>query len=246
MSVELISVGTAGAKIWQDGTYPWKVYGAVGEGARSWALQPGIPCDDTTLDPTCFVVTVVEAGGGGDSTITAGEVQGFPLLLTTDNAEYDGLNVQLRGEQAKLIAAKQVYLRGKFKLSEATQSDFLFGLAELKTDLMKTSSAHGVLATGVEGAFFVKVDGATAINFEVYKDGAKESTTAVGTMTTSAIDYAIWWDGTRIHVYVDNVEVATLIGTLPDGNLTPSINFRAGTTTAITASVAELAYVSIE
>ncbi|MCX7023054.1 MAG: hypothetical protein NT080_00360 [Spirochaetes bacterium] len=246
MGIELVSIGTKGAKIWRDQTYPWRVHGAIGEGARSFAIQPGIPCDDTTGDPMAFVVTVTEAGGGGDSTIVPGQVQGYPLLLTTDNAEYDGVNVQLRGETAMLVTGKEVYLRGKFKLSDKTQSDFLFGLCELKTDLMKVSAAHGVLATNVAGIFFVNVDGSTAIDFQVYVSGALVSTTGVGTMTTEDIDYAIWWDGTNIHIYVDDVEMATLTGTLPAGALTPSINLRAGTTTAITASVAELGFVSIE
>jgi len=245
MSVEFNSKGSNGAKIWQDSVYPWRVYGAMGEGARAWALRPGLPCDDTTGDPTEFVVTVVEAGTG-DSLLTVGEVHGYPLLLTTAADEYDGLNVQLRGETMKFASAKEAFIRGKFKLSEATHIDFLFGLCELKTDLMKTSAAHGVLATNVEGVFFVKVDGGTTIYVKAYKDGTETTSVSAGTMTTSDIDYALWWDGTWVHAYIDDVEVATFAGTLPDGECTPSINLRAGSAAARTASVAELAFVSIE
>lgn len=233
--------------IWQDSAYPWKIYGGIGEGIRSWALKPGIPCDDTTGDPTEFTVTVVE-GGSGDSTITPGLVQGYPLLLTTDDADYDGLNVQLKGSLAMCSATTPWYLRGVVKASVAALSDLLFGMCLPKTDLCKTSSAHGVLATGVEGAFFFKVAGAssTTIYAKVYKAGTEVASTAVGTLATADIDLAIRWDGTYFHFYVDNVEKATIAGTLPTVALTPSLNWRTGAAAAITLSVSELAFVSVE
>lgn len=243
MGIEQVQIN--GALVWRDQSKPWKVYGAIGEKARSWALRPGLPCDDTTGDPTEFAVTVTEAGAGGDSTIAVGTADGYPLLLTTDNAAYDGINAQLRGESAVLAAGNFVAIRTKVKISEDNTSDFLFGLCELKTDLMRTGTAHGVQTSNVEGVFFVKVSGGTGVLLKAYKDGAEVASVAVGVLTEEDREFALLWDGAKIHAYVDDVEVAEFAGTLPDGVLTPSINFRTGATTAITASFAELAYVSV-
>jgi hypothetical protein len=233
--------GSKGAMVFEDQNQPWKVYGAIGDGARAWALRAGIPADDTTNSPTEFIATQV-----GTSPTTVGSASGYPLLITTGGTEYNGSNLQLRGETAKLTSTRYAVLRGKIKLDSATESDFLFGLCELKTDLLKTSVAHGVLATGVEGVFFFKVDGATAIQVKAYKDGSETTSVAVGTMTTSDIDYALIWDGATVRAFINDALVAQFAGTLPDGDLTPSINVRAGSGAAVTASFAELAYVSLE
>lgn len=240
MGIGIKDIGSSGAKVFQDDTKPWKIYGGFGEGLREWHLRPGLPADDTTNSPTEFIATQ-----GGTSPTTVGILQGYPLLITTGGTEYNGTNLQLRGSVAKALANKPAFLRGKMKLSDATQSDFLFGLCQLKTDLMNTSSSHAV-NSAVEGAFFVKVDGSTNILFKVLKAGTEYSSVSVGTMTTSDIDYAIWWDGAYFHAYIGDVEVAKVAGTLPDQALTPSINVRAGEAAAKTLSIAEMAFVSVE
>lgn len=234
-----------GAELIRDQQRPWRVYGAVGEGASSWALRPGLPCDATTGDPHEFVVTVTEVGGGGDSTMAVGQSAGYPLKLTTDNANYDGINAQLRGESVILDADTDARLRAKVKASEASTSDLLIGLCELKTDLLATGTAHAVTATSVEGVFFVKLSGAATLYVKSYKNGAQQTSVEVGAIGTTDIDLALWWDGANVRAYVNDVEVARFAGTLPDGALTPSINFRTGATTAITLDVAEFAYAAV-
>lgn len=230
--------GFSGGQIWADDDKPFRIYGAVGEGVRFWGLRPGLPCDDTTLVPTELISTVT-----GTSPLTAGVAAGYPLLLTTGATEYNGANVQLRGAVVSLAASKEVIVRAKIKMSEANTSDFLFGLAELKTDLLATGTGHAVTASAVEGVFFHKPAGASsaAISVKSYKNGTLATSIAAGTMTTADIEYALYWDGLKIHALINNVEVASFAGTLPDGVLTLSLNIRAGAAAAITASIAELA-----
>jgi hypothetical protein len=106
--------------------------------------------------------------------------------------------------------------------------------------------AHGVLATGVEGAFFRKVSGSADVYFDVYVAGSATSTIKVGTLTASDIDYAMWWDGTSLHAYINDVEVTKVTSGLPTVAMTPSFNWRTGASAAITLSVAELGYVSVD
>ena len=183
---------------------------------------------------------------GTTPTVAAGIVQGYPMLLTTTATAYDGINLQMRGSSCKTAANTQWFLRGKLKASEASTSDLLFGVALLKTDLMKTSAAHGVLATGVEGCFFSKVSGAAAMTFYTYVAGTMTNSIAVGNLTAADIDYAIWWDGIYLRAYLNNVLVAQFSTSLPTVAMTPSFNYRTGASAAITLSVGELSYVSVE
>jgi len=244
MGIAFRSVGTKGAGVQQDDRFPWRIYDAMGEGSKAFNIRAGLAFDDTTNRPVEFVNTLV-----GTSPITAGLVSGYPLLITTGGTEYNGVNMQLAGESAKLAAGMETFLRCKLLPSEEKTVDLLFGLCELKTDLMKVSVAHGVLATGVAGVFFVKVSHASEVTIYLksYVAGAETSSVAVGTLSkTAAVDLALWWDGVRVHAYVDDVKRAEISASLPTGELTPSINFRTGATAAFTLSIAELAFATFE
>lgn len=228
---------------YQDYLFRW--IDAIGKNVVKAILGPSSPCDDTTGDPVDAVVTVTEAGGGGDSTLVNAQSAGYNLLFTTDNADYDGINYQRKGEAFKLEAGKPLAFRAKIKASEATQSDLLVGLCELKTDLLKTGTAHGITASNVEGVFFFKADGATTIQAQSYKDGSSvASANASAAMSTSDTYYEIYWDGTTVYFYLDGVLV-TSTTSIPDGDLTVSINFRTGSAAAITAYVADLSCIQV-
>ncbi len=211
---------------------------ARGGNVIKFEVLPGNPSDDTTGDPTRMIATMVEAGAGGDSTIVNSPTAGTALLLTTDNAEYDGINVQAKGEAFGLTAAKPLYFGIKCSISDATQSDFFVGIAETLTALMKDGVAHGIAAANVEGLFFCKVDGATTIAAKTYLNGAETGTANVASvMDTDAHIYEIYWDGTTAYFYFDSILVTSIAASLPDGALTPSICFRAGAAAAKTMTV---------
>lgn len=201
---------------------------------RKFISTPGLASDDTTNSPTNFIAT---ATGTSPTTISATEND--TLLITTGGTEYNGANVQLRGSTFKLTSGKPLYFGAKVKLSEATQIDFLLGLALLKTDLMKTSAAHGVLATGVEGVFFTKIDESTTINTQSWVAGSQINTATYGTAVgTGYRVYEIYFDGAALYFYIDGVLVTTMTSGLPTVTLTPSINVRAGSAAAVTATIA--------
>ncbi len=234
------------AQVFYDEAAEFRWLDAAGVNVTKKILQPGLACDDTTGDPTGFVVTVTEAGLGGDSTIVNSATAGELLLLTTDNAEYDGLNVQVLGEAFKITTAQPFYFGIRAKVSDATQSDLLLGLCEIKTDLLKVAAAHGVTAAAVEGAFFLKVDGATTIAAKAYLDGVETVTAnAASAEDTSYHIYEIYWDGTTLYWYLDGILVTSAAASLPDGDLSPSINFRAGAAAAKTMNIAWMRAIQI-
>lgn len=181
--------------------------------------------------PTGWTVTLVEAGAG-ESTITKPDGSGGTLLLTTDANEDDGINMQLAGENFSLTASQPAtYFGIRFQASEATQDDILVGLCITDTTL---------LGGMTDGVYFSKVDGSTAISFNVDKNSTVTQATALGTF--AAATWTIWefyWDGTALTAYIDGVLVSTpAITNLPDDELlTPSIQFLAGSANVRTMTI---------
>src|SRR5687767_445578 len=72
-------------------------------------------------------ITLVEAGAGGETTVAYTDAAGGALLLTTDNAENDGVNIQWSPEAFKLAAGNVLYFGARLKISDILQSDFFVG-----------------------------------------------------------------------------------------------------------------------
>lgn len=101
----------------------------------------------------------------GTSPITASVLPDAVALITTENVEYAGDNIQFTGTQFKIEAGKPCYFGAKLTVSDATQSDLLVGLCGTDTTLTNASSSHAI-NVGASGIFFSKIDAATAINFK--------------------------------------------------------------------------------
>ena len=188
-----------------------------------------VPVDDTTGDPTGWTMTVVEAGAG-DSTVASANVSGGALLLTTDQNENDGINLQLNGESFKLVSGNPLYFGARLKISDATESDFFIGLAITDTDIL-----GGV----TDRIGFQKLDGSTDLKFMLEKDSTETLTAALHTVDTSNMILEFYFDGTNIEVFVDGVSVATpAVTNLPDDEeLRVSLQLLAGAAAAKTMTV---------
>ena len=180
--------------------------------------------------PLGWTVTLVEAGAG-ESTITCPDEVGGALLLTTDANENDGINMQLDGESFELTSGQTaVYFGARLKASEATQSDFLVGLCITDTDL---------LGGMTDGVYFRKVDGSTSVSAVTEKDSTETEATGVLTFAADTYYELEWyWVSGSVKFYVDGVLVATHTTNIPDDEqLTPSLHFLAGATTAKTLTL---------
>lgn len=183
---------------------------------------------DATLDE--WTITLVEAGVG-ESTVGAGVSGNGTLLITTDANEDDGVNMQLKGEAFKLETGKPLYFGARFKVSDATQSDFFLGLAITDTTIL-----GGV----TDSIGFLKADGSAAMSFDVNKNSTATNAAAIHTVVDDTFLIAeFYWDGAALEVFVNGVSVATpAITNLPDDEeLTPSIHFLAGAAAVKTMSV---------
>src|SRR5688500_596965 len=142
---------------------------------------------DATFDDQ-WTVTRVEAGLGGESTMTRIDgVGGFARILT-DNAENDGINAQLIGEAWELTTDQELYF-GAFgvTINDVTQTDLFLGLAITDTDIL-----GGV----TDRIGFQSVDGSTELKFLLEKDSTETLSAAVHTLVdATAFDIDIYWAG---------------------------------------------------
>ncbi len=201
----------------RDDTLTHRWYQAVGPSAAQYLTTfASLAADDTTTDPTEFVMTVVEAGAG-TSTAVIGDVAGGALTITCAAAENDGVSLQLghanSGEWASFAGDWPLYFGIQFQGNDVDQTDFFFGLAVTDTTLL-----GGV----TDGMYFRSVDGSAVLNFVLEKDSA-ESTTAVGTLSdaTDVTAEFLYWNH-NVEVYVDGTLAATIADTdanFPDNEL---------------------------
>jgi hypothetical protein len=180
--------------------------------------------------PSAWTTTLVEGGGGESTVALTGGAEGGTLLITTDAAENDGVNMQVQGEAFKFASGKPLYFGIKFQASEATQSDFLVGLAITTTDAL-----GGV----TDGVYFRKVDGSTTCSAVIEKNTTETTGTAMTFAATTDYVLEIFWDGAAADFFVDGVALTRLAQTnIPDDEfLSPVIHFLAGSANARTMTV---------
>jgi len=192
---------------------------------------------DITNDVANFTVTMVETGGGGDSTVAKSATAGELFTLTSDNAEFDGINMQLEGEGFKLASGKPLYFGIKVQFGDIDKTDCFFGLSETETAL-HTADAN-TLAIAGDAAGFSTLDTDTSGDFKVYKDGAETGSAACATTIGDATSFVfeMYWDGTTLYAYENDTLIGSATSDLPDGDLTPTIDFRTANTAAETLTV---------
>jgi len=188
-----------------------------------------------------YTITTTE-GGSGDATEALADAANGVLVITNDGADNDCDWLQKIGENFLLASGKKLFFKARFKVSDATQSDWVMGLQVTDTTPLDTGG------DGVSDAiFFQKDDGDTNIDFYMQKTtSAQVTNTAV---TTAAADdtymtLGFYFDGARyVDLYKDDVKVytadfgATLATNLPDTELTVSFGIQNGAAAAKVLSV---------
>lgn len=167
---------------------------------------------------------------------------GGVILITNTAVDNDSLQAQKRGESFLLTAGKKAMFKAKFKVSDATQTDVLIGLAITDTVLLDTTSGGADGFT--DGITFVKNDGVATLDVYMQKDATTGQTSATGIATLADATYvtvAWYYDGVdKLEYYVNGVHKGTLSATStyrPDTELTVSYAFANGAAAAKTMSI---------
>ena len=174
----------------------------------------GYSNDFFTYTATDWTITSTDGGSDSGEVIQATSSAGGALIITTNDADNDSEELQLKGEA--------------FKLSDATQSDMLIGLTITDTTAIDAVS---------DGIFFSKDDGDTNLDFRVEKDGTETATAAVATVADDTFITATFFidpDRDAVYYSINNAEPVKVVNTnLPDDEeLTITIAIQAGAAAA--------------
>jgi hypothetical protein len=186
--------------------------------------------DFDTFTAGDWTITTTEAGAGSATeALTDGD--GGLLLITNDAADNDLDFFQKVGESFKFAAGKKLWYKARFKVSDATQADFVIGLVITDTTLLDVT----------DGVFFQKDDGDANLDFHVEKDNTATSATAVHTVVADTfLTVAFYYNGAdKVHYFVDNVEKGySAVTNLPDDEeLTVTFGIQNGEAVAKTMTI---------
>ena len=171
-----------------------------------------------------WTITTTEAGTGS-ATEALGDADGGVLVVTNDAADNDADFFQKVGESFLMEAGKAAWFKARFKVSDATQSDFVMGLQITDTTPLDAT----------DGIYFQKDDGDANLDFYVRKDATtgSNSATAIATVVSDTYLSVGWYyDGKgSVKYYVNDAHIGTLDASatyLPDTELTVSFGIQNG------------------
>jgi len=209
-------------------THQKRILDAWGEGVVKYITDfTQFPIDDTTGDPTEYTSTVTEAGSG-NTTIAQTDASGGQVLITTAANENDGGSYQLAGESFK-TSGNELYFGTKIASNEATQSDFLVGLAVTDTALL------GGVANGI---YFECLDGATGISAVTESGSSETQTDSLATFADDTfIELEFYYNGSNVEFFINGSSVATHSATIPSTEMRVSFEYLTGAAAAKTMTL---------
>jgi len=216
---------------------PWRWFDAFGPNVCKHVTHFETLPMEAANNPSDWTATLVNA-----STVAlAANARGGHMVITTANADNDGVNMQMVGESYSFVGQYPLYFGIKFQISEATQSDFAVGMAITDTD---------VVTAVTDGVYFRKVDGSTVVNFVVEKNNLETTASVDVAAADTWVTYEFYFDGANISAYVDDELVVTYSvaaeANMPDDeDLTPTIHFLTGDNSAETMTVDWLRVIQI-
>lgn len=183
---------------------------------------------------------VTETDAAATQALTAGD--GGLLLITNTAADNDLVALQKTPAAWTFTAGKKTFFRCRFKVSDATQSDLVFGLQVIDTTPLDVT----------DGIYFLKPDDAATINFICRKNATTGSTsaTAIATLVSDTfIVLGFYYDGeSTVQYEVNGVVLGSLDASstfLPDTTCTVSFAIQNGAAAAKTMTV-DYVYVAKE
>ena len=227
-----------GALAFHESSNRHRLVHAIGQDVYEYELTSD-NLNATTVDPSGWTATVVEAGSGTsefDANNTAGRVG----TITAAADENDGAQYQLLGENFEFTSDQDIYAGVELQINDVDQTDILFGICITDTTL---------LGGMTDGVYFESLDGAATISTVTEKDSSETQNDSAGTLV-DATDKVLelYFDGTAsaVYFYIDGTLVNTHTANIPDDeSLTLSLAFLTGEATANTCNVKWLRAIQI-
>lgn len=247
MTLDYISIGNN--MVFRDPTYTHRWVEAIGPQVvkslnefvnGNYTIVAG---DATGVIKEGWLCTFVEVGAGGQLMSKIAGADGGQLLVTTAGNENDGINMQMTGEACNPSVAAAYhwpfYYGIRFKVSDATESDFIAGMC----------ATDSTLTAGMEdGVYFRSADGAVAIAAVVEKDHVETSTAALDGADDTWMTLEILFNGYAVYFFVNGVRLASpVMDNWPnDEFLTPSFEYLNGAAGSDTVTIDWMRFIQIQ
>lgn len=186
-----------------------------------------------------WTLTTTEAGAGAATEVAAG-ANGI-LTVTNDNADNDLDAFQYAGgggatvQNIRFIPGKKTQIVGRFNLSAAALTDFMFGAYVTDTDPI-----GGV----TDGVYFRVVAGSPNLTLVVEK-ASVETIVQTGKVLANNVyvKVELYYDGEELLIYIDDMRVAKApLTNLPTADLALSFVLQNG---AAAAQIARIDYIGL-
>jgi hypothetical protein len=167
-----------------------------------------------------WTITTTEAGAGS-ATEALGDADGGVLVITNDAADNDADFFQKVGESFKFTAGKKLVFKARFKVSDATESDWVMGLQITDTTPLAVS----------DGVWFQSDDGDANVDFHVSASSTATDVTALTTLANDTyVELGFYYDGvSEVEYFVNDVKYGhTAVTNLPSTELTISFGIQNG------------------
>ena len=155
-----------------------------------------------------WTITTTEAGtGSATEAITSGA--GGQLLVTNAAGDNDADFFQLKGESFRFSRSKKAYFSARFKTSDATQTDLVFGIQITDTTPL----------TATDGIFFRKDDGNALLDLVVEKNNQAIEASGIATLANDTFITATFFidpSSSKVFYCINNGEPVGVV--IPDAS----------------------------
>lgn len=185
--------------------------------------------NDFDEDVVGWTETATSAGAGTSAAAIA-DADGGILRITTAANENDGLFLESQGESFLLETGKKAWIKARFALGDAIQSDFIIGL-------------HSTDTTPLDAALrfaFISEDGSAALFFNCDDNTTDtDSDTLVTLEDDTFVSVAAYWDGvSTVALYVNDAHVTSLTDlSVPGAEMAMGIGYLNGAAGAETTDI---------
>lgn len=176
--------------------------------------------DFNDFDGNMWTETAVSEGTG-TSAVTVLDADGGQIRITTAANEDDGLWQEWDSELFKVEAGKKMWIKTRFQVGDAIQSDLIVGLHSTSTTPLAATHRFA----------FVSEDGSASVFFNVDDNTTDADSSSVATLADDTyIVLAAYYDGKgNIELYADNVKITTMTGvSVPSGELAVGFGYLNG------------------
>ena len=168
--------------------------------------------------------------GTGTSAAAIADADGGILRITTAANDNDGLFIESQGESFLIEDGKKAYIKARFALGDATQSDFIIGLHSTDTTPQDATMRF----------FFESVDGSAALYFNVDDDTTDADSDTVATLADDTfVVVAAYWDGKgNIELFANGSKITTMTDVdVPGAEMAIGIGYLNGAAGAETTDI---------